>query len=381
LKILIAPNAFKDSLSGLEVAQAMAKGVQAVSPDADIELMPVADGGDGLIEIVLDAFNGQKQIVEVNDPLGRSVDAAFCYLPSQKLAIIEMAEASGLRLLTPTERNPLKTSTYGTGQLIKAALDLGTEKILVGLGGSATNDGGIGMANALGISFLDKNSKELPPTGAHLNLITDIDLSKIDQRIEKTKFEAICDVSNPLVGKDGAAHVYGPQKGASPKQVEELDQGLKNLANIIQQKTNVNVRDLKSGGAAGGLGMGLKVFLDADLRPGVDIVLDLLNLDSALEDADLVLTGEGQIDWQTAFGKAPAGVALRAKKHNIPCLAVAGSVGKNIEELYEVGFTAIFSICPGPVTLKDALENAFQNVSTTTEQVVRAYLSGSQKIS
>ena len=376
MKIIIAPNAFKDSLSAIEAAEAMAEGVLAAVPEANIELVPVADGGDGLTEIVLKALDGQQVKANVTDPLGRPIEAQFCYLPDKKTAIIEMAEASGLRLLRSTERNPMLTTTLGTGQMILSALDLGAKRILVGLGGSATNDGGLGMAVALGAAFLDDNSRKIGPIGKNLSLISNVDLSNMDARVAQTTFEAICDVRNPLFGKDGAAYVYGPQKGASAEQVEKLDAGLRNLADILRKSANLDVSKLESAGAAGGSGMGLHAFFGAKLRPGVDIVLDLVNLDDALENADLVLTGEGQIDWQTAFGKAPAGVAQAAKRHKVPCLALAGSIGKNVEELYKVGITAVFSICQGPVPLEQALKHAHQNLAKTTQQVVRSYLSG-----
>ena len=380
MKIIIAPNAFKDSLSAIDAAEAMAEGVLAAVPEANIELVPVADGGDGLTEIVLKALDGQQVKANVTDPLGRPIEAQFCYLPDRKTAIIEMAEASGLRLLKSTERNPMLTTTLGTGQMILAALDLGAKRILIGLGGSATNDGGLGMAVALGAAFLDNNSKIIDPIGKNLSLISNVDLSNMDARVAQTTFEAICDVRNPLFGKDGAAYVYGPQKGANTEQVEKLDAGLRNLADILRKSVNMDVSKLESAGAAGGSGMGLHVFFGAKLRPGVDIVLDLVNLDGALENADLVLTGEGQIDWQTAFGKAPAGVAQAAKRHNIPCLALAGSIGKNVEELHKVGITAVFSICQGPVPLEQALKHAHQNLAKTTQQVVRTYLSGCKSL-
>lgn len=380
MKIIIAPNAFKDSLSAIDAAEAMAEGVLAAVPEANIELVPVADGGDGLTEIVLKALDGQQVKANVTDPLGRPIEAQFCYLPDRKTAIIEMAEASGLRLLKSTERNPMLTTTLGTGQMILAALDLGAKRILIGLGGSATNDGGLGMAVALGVAFLDNNSKIIDPIGKNLSLISNVDLSNMDARVAQTTFEAICDVRNPLFGKDGAAYVYGPQKGANTEQVEKLDAGLRNLADILRKSVNMDVSKLESAGAAGGSGMGLHVFFGAKLRPGVDIVLDLVNLDGALENADLVLTGEGQIDWQTAFGKAPAGVAQAAKRHNIPCLALAGSIGKNVEELHKVGITAVFSICQGPVPLEQALKHAHQNLAKTTQQVVRTYLSGCKSL-
>lgn len=374
MKIVLAPNAFKDSLTAIQASEAMALGIRRVLPHANIRQVPVADGGDGLTEIVLHAMHGENRTCEVKDPLGRKIKAAFCYLPEKQVAIIEMAEASGLRLLSSAERNPMLTSTIGTGQAIAAALELGATKILVGLGGSATCDGGIGMAAALGVKFFDDKNRLLDPVGQNLRHIHHIDKSQLDYRVKKVAFEAICDVNNPLLGKKGAAEVYAPQKGASPAQVKELETGLANLADRIEESYSLDVRTLDFGGAAGGLGAGIHSFLGAKLRPGVEIVLDLVELEAALEQADLVITGEGRLDEQTAFGKAPAGVALKALKMGVPCFAIAGSLGENISNLHQMGITAIFSICSRPLTLQQAMEKAEILLISTTEQAVRAFM-------
>ncbi len=379
MKIVIAPNSFKDSLSAIKVAKAMADGIRKVMPRAEITTVPIADGGDGLIEIISHIKKTQIKRCQVHDPLHNLIEAEFCFIPDKQLAIIEMASASGLRLLPNTKRNPMETSTYGTGEMIKAALDLKAAKILVGLGGSATNDGGTGMAAALGINFLDKHGKKIIACGKNLGNIHTINTAHIDKRINSTTIEAICDVTNPPLGKEGAASVYAPQKGATQKQVKELEAGLKNLVNCIKRDLDLDVRDLKSGGAAGALGMGLFAFLGAELRPGIEVIFNLIELDKALENADLVFTGEGQLDEQTAFGKAPAGVALRTKDRNIPCFAIAGSKGSDLTAIHSTGFSAVFSLCPGPITLNDAIKNAAFYLTNTTEQAFRAFLAGGNK--
>jgi glycerate kinase len=302
------------------------------------------------------------------------LQASFCYAPELGLAAIEMASASGLALLPAEQQNPLLTTTYGTGELISAALDLGVSHIVVGIGGSATNDGGIGMATALGMRFLDAAGRDVEPVGGALKDIRRIDTGGLEPRIAKVRFEAICDVDNPLLGPTGAAYVYGPQKGATAEQVKQLDAGLGNLAAVIGTDLGLDVRAMPGAGAAGGLGAGLHAFLGAELRRGADLVMELVGLDEKLKSADLVLTAEGQIDFQTAFGKAPAGVALRAKAHHVPCIAIAGSIGERIEDLHEVGVNAVFSLCPGPVTLEKAMAQGPDYLRAVTEQIVRGFL-------
>ncbi|WP_457573141.1 glycerate kinase [Desulfolithobacter sp.] len=374
MKIVIAPNEFKECLSAPEVARAMAAGVFRAVPGVQVAEVPVADGGDGLVEVVQGALGGQLVRRIVTGPLFEPVEAHFCYVADKGLAVIEMALASGLALVPPEHRDPCRTTTLGTGELIRSALDLGVSRIVAGIGGSATNDGGIGVATALGIRFLDGLGQEVEPVGKALGSIRHIDISGLDPRLRDVEIEAVCDVDNPLCGDNGAARVYGPQKGATPEQVELLDEGLANLARVILADLGIDVCHLPGGGAAGGLGAGLFAFLGARLRPGIELVLELVGLEHHLQGADLVLTGEGQIDFQTAFGKAPAGVARAAGRQGIPCVALAGSVGEELGGLYELGISAVFSICPGPVTLEQAKARAREYLARTAEQVVRCYV-------
>ena len=376
MKIVIAPNALKGCLTAAEAAGALARGVARASPDSAIVPVPVADGGDGLTEVLVSALHGVERTTLVTGPLGDPASASFCYVPARQLAAIEMATASGLALLTKERLNPLLTTTRGVGELIKAALDLGVSHLIVGIGGSATNDGGIGMAAALGARFLDENGHPVEPVGGALATIQHIDLSGVDPRLAGVRIEAICDVDNPLLGERGAAQVYAPQKGATPEQVQILDAGLAQLSVVIERDLGLDVRDLPGAGAAGGLGAGLKAFLKAELRRGVDLVLDLVGLDEQLRGADLVLTAEGQIDFQTAFSKAPAGVAERARAHGVPCIAIAGSVGSGLAALHNLGINAVFSLCPGPVSLEQAMASGGDYLATVAEQAVRAFLAG-----
>ena len=376
MKIVAAPNAFKGSLTATEAAAAMAAGIRNVLPTAEIVQVPVADGGDGLVDVAVEALDGERRTLTVTGPRNDPVAADYCYVPAMGLVTVEMALASGLALLPDDQRDPMRTTTYGTGELIRAGLDLGVKQIHVGIGGSATNDGGIGMAQALGARFLGTDGRELPGIGASLNQIAVIDLSGLDPRIEATRFEAVCDVDNPLCGPRGAAAVYGPQKGAGPAQVEALDQGLMNLAAVIRQQMGREVADMPGAGAAGGLGAGLHAFLGAELRQGIDIIFELVGLEKKLAGAQLVLTGEGQIDFQTVFGKAPGGVGAAAKAHGIPCLAIAGSVGAELGDLHATGIDAVFSLCTGPTTLEAAMRDAGENLARVTQQALRCFLTG-----
>jgi glycerate 2-kinase len=378
VKIVLAPNAFKGSLTAMQAASAMEQGIRSAFPEADVRKVPVADGGDGLAEVLIDALQGEARVATVCGPLGQPVRATLCHVPARGLAVVEMAVASGLALLAPQDLNPALTTTYGTGELIRAALDLGARHLVVGIGGSATNDGGVGMAAALGMRFLDAAGNAVAPIGGALGQIRRIDASALDPRLATVRCEAICDVDNPLLGPRGAARVYGPQKGASPAQVEELEAGLAQLADVIAADLGLDIRDLPGAGAAGGLGAGLHAFLGAELRRGVELVLDLVGLDEQLAGADLVITAEGQIDYQTAFGKAPAGVAQRAKALDIPCLAIAGGIGERITGLHPLGIDAVFSLCPGPISLEQAMETGAALLQAATEQVVRCFFSSSR---
>lgn len=373
VKIVLAPNAFKGGLTAMQAASAMEQGIRSAFPEADIRKVPVADGGDGLAEVLSDALEGEARVARVRGPLGQPLRATLYHVPAQRLAVVEMAAASGLALLAPHERNPTLTTTFGTGELIRAALDLGVRHVVVGIGGSATNDGGVGMAAALGMRFLDAARNDVAPIGAALGQIRRIDTSGLDPRLATLCCEAICDVDNPLLGPRGAARVYGPQKGASPAQVEELEAGLAQLADVIATDLGLDVREMPGAGAAGGLGAGLHAFLGAKLRRGVDLVLDMVGLDEQLLGADLVITAEGQIDYQTAFGKAPAGVAQRARAQGVPCLAIAGGIGECISDLHPLGIDAVFSLCPGPISLEQAMEDGPALLRAATEQVVRCF--------
>ncbi len=376
MKVVLAPNAFKGCLTASEAARAMASGAIRVLPAADTVQVPVADGGDGLVDVSIEALGGAPCRHTVTGPRFDPVEATYCYVESLDLATIEMALASGLALLPENHRDPMQTTTLGTGELIIAALDQGVGRIGVGIGGSATNDGGIGMATALGIRFLDETGAAVNPVGGELNRIRRIDMAGRDPRVETVRFEAVCDVDNPLCGPNGASAVYGPQKGATPEQVRILDEGLANLADVIQHELGRDVRDLPGAGAAGGLGAGLHAFLGAELRRGVDLVLDLVGLADKLAGADLVMTGEGQIDFQTVFGKAPAGVARAARAAGVPCIAIAGSVGDDLGDLHAVGLDAVFSLASGPLTLERCMADAATLLEKSTEQALRCFLAG-----
>lgn len=379
MKVVLAPNAFKDSLTAAEAAAAMRRGVASVDPGIETAEVPIADGGDGLFDVFNKVFGGERIGAEVAGPRFEPMTAEYLYLPERRTAVVEMARASGLALLRPEERNPNETTTLGTGQLTRLAAAKGARHIVIGIGGSATNDGGMGFASALGIKFLDAAGRELRPTGANLGLVAKIDASGMDPAFAGVTVEAVCDVDNPLCGPRGAAHVFGPQKGADPEMVEALDKGLENLAKRMREDLGKDVRDLPGAGAAGGLGAGLAAFVSARLRPGVDVVLDMVGIDAALAGADLAFTAEGRIDFQTAFGKGPAGVAARAKKAGVPCLAIAGSISGDIGNLHALGLDAAFSLCPGPMPLEEAIGNAGDLLASATAQALRAFLAGARK--
>lgn len=376
MRIVVAPNAFKGSLSAAEAAEAMKKGVLAALPEAEVICVPMADGGDGLTEVMAAALGGLLVPVKVQGPRFDGQEACFCLVAERGLAVIEMARASGLALLREELRDPTLTSTFGTGELIRAALALGARRIIVGLGGSATCDGGIGMAAALGYKFLGADGRELSPIGLSLPLIERIDGSGLDPRLAGVKIVGICDVNNPLTGESGASRVYSPQKGATPEQVQLLDEGLAHLAAVIARDLGPGIDRMPGAGAAGGLGGGLHAFLGAELQRGIDVVIDLTRLKEKLRGAGLVLTAEGQIDFQTRFDKAPAGVARAAQEEGVPCIAICGSIGERIEELYGSGISAVFSLCQGPQSLEFAIANGSSQLTQAAEQVVRAFLAG-----
>jgi len=376
LKIVVAPNALKGSLSAAAAAQAMAAGVRLAAPAAEVMQVPVADGGDGLLEILEADRDLQRIPCSVSGPLGSPVNADLLYSASRRLAVIEMATAAGLALLPPTELDPMQATTSGVGELLLQALDLGAQRIILGIGGSATSDGGTGLARTLGARFLDVQGNELAGNAATLTQIAHIDLEPLDPRLRQTRIEVICDVDNPLLGEQGAARVFAPQKGASPAQVAEIEAGLDNLAARVAQQLGKDIRNLQGGGAAGGLGAGMVAFLQAELRPGAAVVLELTGFEAALAGASLVLTAEGRLDSQTAHGKAPAEVARLASQQGIPCIAIAGSLGADLEALQAVGISACFSLCPGPLSLDAAMQQAAPLLSRACEQAVRCFLAG-----
>lgn len=371
-KFVLAPDSFKESMTAKEVCVAMEKGIRKVFSDAEIVHVPMADGGEGTVESLVDATNGYKEYVEVQGPLSKQkVRAYYGILGDKKTAVIEMAQASGLMLVDPKVRNPLVTTTYGTGELIKAALNKGVSTIIIGIGGSVTVDGGIGMAQALGVKFTDKYGNNIEPTGSNLAKIDKISMENLDKRVKKVNFIIASDVENILTGKKGAAAVFGPQKGATPDEVELLDKGLIHYAEIIRRDIGKNVEDIAGSGAAGGLGAGLIAFLDAKLQSGVEVVANTVKLAEKISQADYVFTGEGGMDFQTKYGKTPFGVAQVAKKYQKPVFAEAGYLGERIEELYDIGISAIFGIVDKSESIEESLEKGPQNVERTTENIAR----------
>jgi glycerate kinase len=337
---------------------------------------PIADGGDGLLEIIREVMGGEERSLEVTGPNFSPVTCSYLYLPEKATAVVEMARASGLALLPPEERNPTLTTSRGTGEVARQAIAAGARHLVIGLGGSATTDAGCGFAAAFGVRFLDRQGVELSPIGGNLGKIARIELGELRQLCQDITFEAICDVDNPLLGERGAAAVFGPQKGATPLQVDELEKGLAHWAGLVVEELGVSVASLPGAGAAGGLGAGLAAFFSARLRPGVEVVLDLVGLDAALRGADLVFTGEGRLDGQTAGGKGPAGVVKRAALAGVPCIAIAGEVTGDLAELRRLGLSAAFSLCSGPISLQVAKEQAENLLARATREAFLAFLAG-----
>ncbi len=353
MKIVVAPDSFKGSLTAVEVADAIGQGVREIFPEAEIVKIPMADGGEGTVQCLVNATGGEILREKVTGPLGDEVLASYGILGDKKTAVIEMAEASGLTLIPENKRNPLITTTYGTGQLIKAALDQECRKMIIGIGGSATNDGGAGMVQALGAKLLDKDGEEIGFGGGELKKVFRIDTKCLDNRLSETKVLIASDVSNPLCGPKGAARIYGPQKGATQEVIEELDKSLAHFAEIIKRDLHKDIKDIPGAGAAGGLGASLIAFLDAELRPGIDIMIEIVKLEQAIKDADLVLTGEGKIDSQTIYGKAPIGVAKIAKKYNIPVIAVAAIIGDDADIVHQHGIDNLIKVSEPPMSLTE----------------------------
>ncbi len=376
MKVVIAPQYFKESRSGMQVARAMERGVKNALRHASCVLVPVADGGDGTLETLIDQSGGLIVRSVVSGPLGGEVTAMWGSMGDKATAVIEMAQSSGLALLKPNERDPRLTTTRGVGELFKHALDSGHRKFIVGIGGSATNDGGAGFAQALGVRLLDEGDQELEQGGAALGNLHRIDMSGIDERLSEITVDVACDVNNPLCGTEGASAIFGPQKGAMPEVVRELDGALAHFARIIERDVKVSVAEQPGSGAAGGLGAGLMAFTAANLRSGSDIVLDVVKMEDHLIDADVVIVGEGRFDKSTVFDKAPAAVARLARKKGIPVIGIAGSLGEGYEKLHEEGISAMFSIVRRPTTLEEAMAQTDALVASATEEVFRAFALG-----
>jgi glycerate kinase len=381
MRVLIAPDKFKGSLSASEAAQAMAEGVCAACPEASVDLAPVADGGEGTVVALVSATNGTIHSARVTDPLGKPISAPFGRLGDGLTAVLEMAAASGLSLIAPGMRDPFQTSTRGTGELIRAAIDSGARRLIVGIGGSATNDGGAGMSQALGYGLLDAHGRDLEPGAAALERLDRIDASGHDPRLGQVEIEIACDVDNPLTGPRGAAAIFGPQKfdparPATPEQIARLDAELAHLARVIERDVHVSVSHIPGAGAAGGLGAGLVAFAGGKLLPGIELVLRAINLESRLQKATLCLTGEGMLDASSAGGKAAIGVARLARSMGVPAVILAGTLGSGASAALEHGVSAYFSVCPGPMPIEHALSNARELLARATEQVVRCFRAG-----
>lgn len=376
MKIVIAPDSYKESLSALEVATAIERGFREIWPEADYVKLPVADGGEGTVDAMIAATQGRLIHVDVTGPLGEPVNAFYGISGDEQCAFIEMAAASGLEQVPPAQRNPLKTTSWGTGELIRHALNNGVRHIIIGIGGSATNDGGAGMVQALGAKLLDRDDNPIAPGGGALETLARIDIRELDSRLADCHIEVACDVSNTLIGEKGASAVFGPQKGATKEMIARLDSGLEHYAQLIARDLDIQVLELAGGGAAGGMGAGLYAFCGAQLRQGIEIVTDALKLDEQIADADLVITGEGRIDSQTIHGKVPVGVARIAKRYNKPVIGIAGSLTADVGVVHEHGLDAVFSVIYTICTLEEALDNAAENVRMSARNIAATLKAG-----
>lgn len=372
MKIVIAPDSYKESLSALEVAEEIEAGFREVLPDAEYLKFPMADGGEGTVAAMVASTGGSLLEVEVTGPLGEPVKACYGLSGDGKTAIIEMAAASGLTLVAANLRNPLKTTTFGTGELIKAALDAGARHLVIGIGGSATNDGGAGMLQALGVNLLDQYDLEIGFGGGNLAHLERIDIRCIDPRLKACKIEVACDVNNPLTGPKGASRIFGPQKGATSEMMAQLDDNLIRYAYLISRDLGVQVDSVPGAGAAGGMGAALLAFFGAKLRPGIEIVVETVGLESIIKDADLVITGEGRIDSQSIHGKTPIGVAAVAKRYGKPVIGIAGSLSNDVGVVHEYGIDAVFSVLSQVGTLEEALTHAAANVRAVSRNIAAA---------
>jgi len=369
MKIVIAPDSYKESLSASEVAQAIEKGFREIFPDAQYVSVPVADGGEGTVEAMIAATKGTQLMAQITGPLGEPVDASWGISGDGKTAFIEMAAASGLALVPPALRNPLVTTSRGTGELILHALEQGARNIIIGIGGSATNDGGAGMVQALGAKLCDANGTEIGNGGGSLMSLNSIDTSALDPRLKACTIRVACDVTNPLTGTTGASRIFGPQKGATEAMILELDRNLDHFADVIRQSLRIDVKQVPGSGAAGGMGAALMAFLGAELRSGIEIVTQALNLEEHIHDCTLVVTGEGRIDSQSIHGKVPVGVAQVAKKYHKPVIGIAGSLTRDVGVVHQHGIDAVFSVLTSIVTLEEAFRGAFDNIYQASRNI------------
>ena len=379
MKIVIAPDSFKESLSATEVADQIEAGFREIFPDLECFKLPMADGGEGMVAALVAATGGKIVSAPVTGPMGEKVEAFYGITGDGNTAIIEMAAASGLSLVPPLLRNPLKTTSFGTGELILTALDAGLRNLIIGIGGSATNDAGAGMLQSLGVKLLDQHGKEISTGGEGLAQLSRIDIGNLDLRLQQCQVQVACDVDNPLTGINGASVVFGPQKGATPEMIASLDQALANFASLVQRDVQRDVANVPGAGAAGGMGAAMLAFLNAELRSGVDIVIEATGLDDAISRADLVISGEGRIDRQSAYGKTPVGVARVAARHNVPVIGIAGSLGEGAPLIYQHGFSALFSVVNGPCSLEEALADAAENIRITARNIA-AVISLAQRL-
>ena len=374
MKIIVSPDSFKGSCSAIEVADSIEKAIHSVDSTIEAVKMPVADGGEGTIDAITSCVPATIYELEVCDPMGKNAMAKYAVIENGETAVIEMAQASGLPMVPVDERNPLLATTYGTGQLMKDALDKGVKKMIIGIGGSATNDGGAGMLMALGASFKNTDGEELALGGGALADLAEIDLTEFDTRIFDAEITVACDVTNPLTGENGASYVYGPQKGATPEMVKELDSALAHFAKLSAKGFGEDYSTYPGTGAAGGLGFALIAYCKAKFAAGIDIVLNVSGFEKELQDADLVITGEGRIDGQSVQGKVLYGIGTRAKEKGVPVIAIGGAVRSDSEALLEHGITAMFSIANGPMTLDYAMENGLELITQVTKNIIRVFI-------
>ncbi|MBN4082751.1 glycerate kinase [bacterium AH-315-A23] len=371
MKIILAPDKFKGSLTGIEFCNAVEEGLKLILPKVEISKLPLADGGDGTIEILDYHLKGKRITINVKDPLFKTIEASYLYIESKNTAFIEMAEASGMKLLPTEKQNCFLTTTFGTGEIIQHAIYKGAKTIVLGIGGSATNDCGIGMATALGYKFIDKKGNEVIPIGKNLSKIDKIDFSNVNKRLKTVTFKVACDVTNPLHGKEGAAYVYGLQKGASIEEVTLLNKGLEHFSNVLLEHFNIDVQEIRGAGAAGGMGAGALVFLDANLLPGIELVKEIIDFDKKIKDADWIITGEGKLDSQTLSGKTIQGVLKSAKTHNIQVAVLCGSISLQKEVLNDLGISYVNSIMDIARNFEDAMSNSYKYLAVISSDFAK----------